>query len=90
LFGCEEYKLKMFENMVLRSIFRPKREDITGGCRKLHNEMLHNLYSSQYIVRVIKSRRMRRVEHVVYMGEIGNLYTILIGKLEREETTWEM
>jgi hypothetical protein len=59
----------LLENRVLRRIFGTKRADVTGGCRKMHNEELHNLYSSPGITRIIKSRRMRRVEHVARMGE---------------------
>jgi hypothetical protein len=55
----EEHKLRMFENRVLRRIFGPKRDGVTGGLRKLYNEELHNLYSSPGIVRIIKSKRMR-------------------------------
>jgi hypothetical protein len=51
--------VRVFENRVLREIFGPKRDEVTGDWRKLHNEELHNLYSSPNIVRVIKSRRMR-------------------------------
>jgi hypothetical protein len=59
LYGCETYILRVFENMVLRIIFGPKRDEVTGGWRKLHNEELHNLYSSSSIIRMIESRRMR-------------------------------
>jgi hypothetical protein len=55
----EEHKLRVFENRLLRRIFGPKRNRVTGGWRKLHNEELHNLYSSPSIIRIIKSRRMR-------------------------------
>jgi hypothetical protein len=55
----EEYRLRVFENRVLRRIFGPKRDEATGDCRKLHNEELQNLYSSPNIIRIIKSRRMR-------------------------------
>jgi hypothetical protein len=55
----EEHRLKVFENRVLRRIFGPKRDDVTGEWRKLHNEELHNLYSSPNKIRMIKSRRMR-------------------------------
>jgi hypothetical protein len=58
----------VFENRVLRRIFGPKRDEVTGGWRKLHNEELHNLYSSPSIIRMIKSRRMRWAGHVVRMG----------------------
>jgi hypothetical protein len=58
----------MFENRVLRRIFGPKRDEVTGGWRKLHNEELHNLYSSPSIIRMTKSRRMRLAGHVARMG----------------------
>jgi hypothetical protein len=72
-----------YENTVLRSIFGPKRDGVTGGCRKLHNEELHNLYSSPSIIRIIKSRKMRWAGHVARMGEKGNVYRLLVGKPER-------
>jgi hypothetical protein len=56
------------ENRVVRRIFEPKRDEVTGGWRKLHKEELHNLYSSPSIIRMIKSRRMRWAGHVVRMG----------------------
>ena len=65
----EERKLRVFENMVLRRIFGPRRDEVTGEWRRLHNEELNNLYSSPNIVRVIKSRRMRWAGHVARMGE---------------------
>jgi hypothetical protein len=65
---------------VLRSIFGPKRDEVTGGWRKLHNEKLHNLYSSPSIIRMIKSGRMRWVGHVAQMGENRNAYGILVGR----------
>jgi hypothetical protein len=61
-------------------IFGPKRDRVTGGRRKLHNEELHNLYSSPNIIRIIKSRRMRWVGHVARMGEKRNMYRLLVGK----------
>jgi hypothetical protein len=70
----------VFENRVLRGIFGPKRDEVTGDWRKLHNEELHNLYSSLDIIRMIKSRRMRWGGHVARMGEKRNAYRILVGK----------
>jgi hypothetical protein len=64
----EKRRPRVFENRVLRRIFGPKRDEVTGKWRKLHNEELHDLYSSPNIVRVIKSRRMRCAEHVARMG----------------------
>jgi hypothetical protein len=78
----EEHKLRVFENRVLRRIFGPKRARVMGGRRKLHNEELHNLYSSPSIIRIIKSRRMRWAGHVVRMGEKRNVYRLLVGKPE--------
>jgi len=90
LYGCktwsltlwEERKLRMFENMVLRSIFGPRRDEVTGEWRRLHNEELNDLYSSLNIVRVIKSRRMKWAGHVARMGEERGLYRVLVGKPE--------
>jgi hypothetical protein len=61
----------VFENRVLRRISGPKRDEVTIGCRKLHNEELHNLYSSPSIIRMIKPRRMRWAGHVALMGRRG-------------------
>ena len=72
----------MFENSVLRRIFGPKRDEVTGEWRKLHDEELNNLYSSPNIVRVIKSRRMRWAGHVAHMGEGRAVYRVLVGKPE--------
>jgi hypothetical protein len=72
----------VFENRVLRRIFGPKRDRVTGGWRKLHNEELHNLYSSPSMIRIIKSRRMRLAGHVARMGEKRNVYRLLVGKSE--------
>jgi hypothetical protein len=60
------------ENRVLRRMFGPKRDEVTGGWRKLHNEELHNLSSSPNIIRIIMSRRMRWAGHVARMGEKRN------------------
>jgi hypothetical protein len=67
----EKHKLRVFENRVLRRIFGPKRDGVMGRWRKLHNEELHNLYSSPSIIRIIKSRRMRWAGHVARMGRRG-------------------
>ena len=90
LYGCEnwslklreERKLRVFENMVLRSIFGPRRDEVTGEWRRLHNEELNYLYSSTNIVRVIKSRRMRWAGHVARMDEKRWAYRVLVGKPE--------
>jgi hypothetical protein len=65
----EERRLRVFENRLLRRISRPKRDEVTGARRKLHNEEFHDLYSSPTIVRVIKSRIMRWAGHVAHIGE---------------------
>jgi hypothetical protein len=72
----------VFENRVLRRIFGPKRDEVTGEWRKLHNEELHNLYSSPDFIKQVKSRRMRWVGHVERMGEARKVYKILAGKPE--------
>jgi hypothetical protein len=69
---------------VLRRIFGPKRDKMTGGWRKLHNEELHNLYASPNIIRVIKSRRVKWAGHVARIGERRNACRILVGKPERK------
>jgi hypothetical protein len=89
LYGCEtwsltlreERRLRVFENTVLGRIFGPKREE-DGSWRKLHNDELHNLYSSPNIVRVIKSRRSRWAGHVTRMGEGRGVYRFLVGRPE--------
>jgi hypothetical protein len=88
LYGCEtwpltlreEHRLRVFENRVLRRIFGQKRDEVTGEWRKLHNEELHNLYSSSSIIRIIKSRRMRWAGHVAQMREKRHAYRLLLGK----------
>jgi hypothetical protein len=70
----------VFENRVLRRIFGPKRDEVTGGWRKLHNKELHNLYSSPSIIRMIKSRGMRWAGHVAQIGETRNAYRKSDGK----------
>jgi hypothetical protein len=90
LYGCEtwsltvreEHKLRVFENRVLRRIFGPKRDGVVGEWRKLHNEELHNLYSSPNIIRIIKSGRMRWAGHVARIGWKKNVYRVLVGKPE--------
>jgi hypothetical protein len=72
----------VLENRVLRRIFGPKRDEVTGGWRKLQNEELHNLYSSQRITRIVQSRRMRWTGRVARMEEKRNAYRILVGKRE--------
>jgi hypothetical protein len=72
----------VFENRVLRRLFGPKRDVVTGGWRKLHNEELRDLYSSPSIIRIIKSKRIRWVGHVARMGEKRNVYRLLVGKPE--------
>ena len=85
----------MFENEVLRKIFRAKRDEITGEWRKLHNSELHALYSSPNIIRDLKSRRLRWTGCVGRMEQSRNAYRVLVGKPEgkrpfgRPRCTWE-
>jgi hypothetical protein len=89
LYGCEtwsltlreEHRLRVFENRVLRRIFGPKRDEVTGEWRRLHNEELNDLHFSPNI-RVIKSRRMRWAGHVARMGQRRGAYRILVGSPE--------
>jgi hypothetical protein len=67
---------------VLRRTFGPKRDEVTGGWRELHNEELRDLYSSPSVIRIIKSRRMRWAGHVARMGEKRNVYRLMVGKPE--------
>jgi len=90
LYGCEtwsltlreERKLRVLENMVLRRIFGPRRDEVTGEWRRMHNEGLNDLYCSPNFARVIKSRRMRWAGHVARMGEERGVYRVLVGKPE--------
>jgi hypothetical protein len=92
LYGCEtwsltlreEHRLRVFDNRVLRRIFGPKKDGVTGEWRKLHNEELRDLYSSPSIIRINKSRRMRWAGHVARMGEKRNAYGLLVGKPEEK------
>jgi len=94
LYGCEtwsftlreEHRLRVFENRVLRRIFGPKRDKVTGEWRKLHKEELNDLYSSPNIVQVIKLRRMRQAGHVVCMGESRGVYRVFVEKPDRKRT----
>jgi hypothetical protein len=78
----------VFENRVLRRIFGPTRDEVTGEWRKLHNEELHNLYSSTNIIKQIKSRRTRWAGHVARMGEHRKC-TGFWRETRRKETTWK-
>ena len=90
LYGCEtwlltlreERKLRVFDNMVLRRIFGPRGDEVTGEWRRFHNEELNDLYSSPNIMRVTKSRRMRWAGHVARMCEERRVYKVLVGKPE--------
>jgi hypothetical protein len=94
LYGCEtwslilrgEHGIRLPENRVLRRISGPKRLEVIESWRKLHNEELHNLYSSPSIIRMIKSRRMRWAGHVAGMGAKRNAYGILVGKPQGKRT----
>jgi hypothetical protein len=78
-----DHRLGVFENRVLKRIFGPRRDEVTGEWRKLHNEELHDLYSSPSIIRIMKLRRMRWAVHVARMGEEKkNAYRLLVGKPE--------
>jgi hypothetical protein len=89
LYGCEplsltlreEHRLRVFVTRVLRRISGQKRTEVTGGWRRLHNEELHNVYSSPSIIRMIKSMSMKWVRHVARMGQ-RNTYRILVEKPE--------
>jgi hypothetical protein len=103
LYGCEtwsltlrdEHRLRVVENRVLRIMFGHKRDEVTGEWRKLHNEELHNLYSSPDIIRQIKSRRMSWAGHVARVGQERKMYKVLVGNpegkrpLRRPRRRWE-
>jgi hypothetical protein len=103
LYGCEtwsltlreERRLKVFENSVMRKVFGPKRDEVTGEWRKLHNEELSDPYSLPNIVRVVKSRRMRWAENVARMGEGRGVHRVLVGisegkrPLRKSRHRWE-
>ena len=88
LYGCgiwsltlrEERWLRLFENRVMGRIFGPRRDEITGEWRKVHIDELNDLYSSPNIIRVIKSRRMRWVEHVARMRDRKDAYVVVVGR----------
>jgi hypothetical protein len=75
----EECRLRVFENRVLRRIFGPKRDEVTGEWRRLHKDELYALYSSPNTIRVIKSRRLRWADYVAWMGERRGAYRALLG-----------
>jgi hypothetical protein len=79
----EECRLRVFENKVLRRIFGPERDQVTGEWRRLHNKELYDLYFSQNIIRVIKSKRLRWAGHVARMGERRGAYRVSVGKPQR-------
>jgi hypothetical protein len=74
--------MRVFENRVLRRIFGPKRDEVTGEWTKLHSEELRDLFSSPSVIRIIKSRMMRWAEHVARMEGKRNAYRLLVGKPE--------
>jgi len=78
----EKHGLRVSENRVLRKIFGPKGEEVEGGWRRPYNEVLHNLFASPNIIRVIKSRRMRWAGHVTSVGKMRNACNILVTKHE--------
>jgi hypothetical protein len=78
----KEHRQRMFENRVLRRILRPRRDEDTGGRRKLNNEELHGLYSASSIIRMVKSKGRRRVENVGRIKEKRKAYSILVEKAD--------
>ena len=93
MYGCEnwsltlreERRLSLYKSRVPRRIFGPKREEVTGELRKLHNEELNDMYASPNIVRVIKPRRMIYTGHVARMGEKRGSYRVLVGNLRERD-----
>jgi len=85
----EVRRLKASENRVLGKIFGPKRNEVAGEWRRLHNEKLYDQYCSTNIVRAIKSRKMRWTGHVARMGKRRGVYRVLVGKPEGKELTWK-
>jgi hypothetical protein len=83
----KEHRLGVLENRVLRRIFGPKKDDMTGKWRTLHNEELHDLYPSPSIIRIMKSRRMRWAGHVARMREKRKAYRLLVGKARGKDAT---
>jgi hypothetical protein len=80
--------MSVFENRVLRRIFGPKRDKVTGKWRKLHNKELDALYCSSNVIRAIKSRRMRWGGNVACMGDRKGVYRILVGRLDGKRPLW--
>jgi len=85
----EKRRLRVYENGILRRIFGPKWDEVTGEWRNLHIDELNDLYSSPSIVRVIKSRRMRWAGHVARMEERRGVYRVLVGKPEGKRSLWK-
>jgi hypothetical protein len=81
----EEHRLRVIENSVLRKIFGPKRDEVVGGWRKLHNEELHNFYCSPSLIRINKSRRMRWAGNVARMETERNAYRILVASRKERD-----
>jgi hypothetical protein len=94
LYGCETWsltlreacRLRMFKNRVLRRIFQPKKDDVAGKWRRLHNEQLYDLYSSPNIIWVNKSRIMRWAGHVVCRGDRRGVHRVLVGVQKKERS----
>jgi hypothetical protein len=84
--NTDHIALKVSEKGFLRRRFRPEREEVRGGLRILHNEELHNLYSSSDVIRMITLRRMRLTGHAAHMGDGRNAYRILVGKPVRKRS----